>query len=151
MVSSVVVQLLSHVRLCEPMDCGRPGSAVHRSLQARILEWVAISCSRVSSWPRDQAQVSCIGSQILYHRPSGKSWFQTRFLQITMYWIYRLWFFNHFSYEQLSIAWSRVNNIGISFSEEYKFFFFQLVIFKCKGVVSPLYRRNICVRPTSEG
>ena len=35
-----------------------PGSAVHGILQARILEWVAISSSRESSQPRDQTQVS---------------------------------------------------------------------------------------------
>ena len=32
--------------LCEPMDCSLPGSSVHGILQARILEWVAISFSR---------------------------------------------------------------------------------------------------------
>ena len=31
---------------CDPMDCGPPGSSVHGILQARILEWVAISYSR---------------------------------------------------------------------------------------------------------
>ena len=36
------------------MDCSLPGSSVHRILQVRILEWVAISFSRGSSWPRDQ-------------------------------------------------------------------------------------------------
>ena len=36
-------------------------------LQARILEWVAISFSRGSSWPRDRTCVSCIGRGILYH------------------------------------------------------------------------------------
>ena len=35
--------------LCDPMDCSLPRSSVHRILQARILEWVAISFSRVSS------------------------------------------------------------------------------------------------------
>ena len=35
--------------LCNPMDCGPPGSSVHGSFQARILEWVAISFSRASS------------------------------------------------------------------------------------------------------
>ena len=39
--------------LCDSMDCSPPGSSVHRILQARILEWVAISFSRGSSWPRD--------------------------------------------------------------------------------------------------
>ena len=34
--------------LCNPMDCSLPGSSVHGILQARILEWVAISFSNVS-------------------------------------------------------------------------------------------------------
>ena len=32
--------------LCDPMDCSLSGSSVHGILQARILEWVAISFSR---------------------------------------------------------------------------------------------------------
>ena len=32
--------------LCDPMDCGPPGSSVHGILQARVLEWVAIPFSR---------------------------------------------------------------------------------------------------------
>ena len=35
--------------LCDPPDCPLPGSSVHGVLQARILEWVAISSSRGSS------------------------------------------------------------------------------------------------------
>ena len=35
------------------MDCSPPGSSLHGISQARILEWVAISLSRGSSWPRD--------------------------------------------------------------------------------------------------
>ena len=31
---------------CDPIDCSPPGSSVHGILQARILEWVAISFSR---------------------------------------------------------------------------------------------------------
>ena len=31
--------------LCDPKDCKLPGSSVHGILQARILEWVAISSS----------------------------------------------------------------------------------------------------------
>ena len=37
--------------LCDPIDCSPPGSSVHGISQARILEWVAISFSRGSSWP----------------------------------------------------------------------------------------------------
>ena len=32
---------------CNPMDCSPPGSSVHGILQVRILEWVAISFSRL--------------------------------------------------------------------------------------------------------
>ena len=39
--------------LCDPMDSGPPGSSVHGTFQARILEWVAIPFSRGSSQPRD--------------------------------------------------------------------------------------------------
>ena len=46
--------------LCYPMDCSLPGSSVHGIFQARVLEWVAISFSRVSSWPRDRNWVSRI-------------------------------------------------------------------------------------------
>ena len=35
--------------------------------QARILEWVAISFSKVSSWPRDRTQVSCIAGGFFSH------------------------------------------------------------------------------------
>ena len=37
-----------------------PGSSAHGILQTRILEWVAISFSRGSTWPRDWTRVSCI-------------------------------------------------------------------------------------------
>ena len=43
--------------LCNPMNCCPPGF-VCGILQARILEWVAISFSRRTSQPRDQTQVS---------------------------------------------------------------------------------------------
>ena len=53
--------------VCDPMDCSLPGSSVHGISQARILEWVAISYPRGSSWPRDQTWVSSTGRWILYH------------------------------------------------------------------------------------
>ena len=52
----------SCLTLCDPMDCSPPGS-VHGILQARILEWVAISFSRGSSQPRDRTQVSRIAGR----------------------------------------------------------------------------------------
>ena len=49
--------------LWDPMDCSLPGSSLHGILQARILEWVAISFSRGSSRLRDQTWVSCIAGR----------------------------------------------------------------------------------------
>ena len=49
------------------MDCSPPGSSVHGILQAKVLEWVAISFSRGSSQPKDRtcvSYVSCIGKQV---------------------------------------------------------------------------------------
>ena len=59
--------------LCGPMDYSLPGSSGHGIFQARLLEWVAISFSRESSWPRDGTYISSTGRQILYHyhHPGG--------------------------------------------------------------------------------
>ena len=61
-----------------------PGSSVHGISQARILEWVAISFSRGSFWPRDQTQVSCIADRF------STVWV-TSFLTylLTIIWYYR--------------------------------------------------------------
>ena len=53
--------------LCNPMDCSPPGSSVHGIFLVSLLEWVAISSSRGSSWPRDWTWVSYIGRQVLCH------------------------------------------------------------------------------------
>ena len=55
--------------LCDPIYCSPPSSSLHGVFQGRILEWVAISYSRRSSWPKDQTYVSCascLGRRILY-------------------------------------------------------------------------------------
>ena len=52
---------------CNPMDCSLPVSSVHGIFQARILEQIAISLTRGSSWSRNQTCVSCICRQIFYH------------------------------------------------------------------------------------
>ena len=56
----------SCLTLCDPMDCSLPGSSIHGISQAKIPEWVAISFSRGSSWPRDRTHVCSIGRQSLY-------------------------------------------------------------------------------------
>ena len=62
--------LQSCTTLCDPVDCSMPGSSVHRTLQARILEWVAKPSSRGSSPTRDGTcvfYISCTGRWVLYH------------------------------------------------------------------------------------
>ena len=61
----LVTQLCPAV--CDPMDCGPPGSFVlSRISQAKILEWVDILFSRGSSWPRDWTCISFLGRWLLY-------------------------------------------------------------------------------------
>ena len=57
---------------CNPLDCSPPGSSVHGISQARILEWVPISFSRGSSWPRDQTCISCIAGGFFTTEPTRK-------------------------------------------------------------------------------
>ena len=68
--SPVCIHAQSCMTLWDPMDCSPAGSPVHGISQAKVLEWVAISFSRGSSWPRDWTRVSCIscsGRQILHY------------------------------------------------------------------------------------
>ena len=53
----------SCLTLCNPMDYSLPGFSVHGILQARILEWVAISFSRESSQPMDRTWVSWVAGR----------------------------------------------------------------------------------------
>ena len=52
--------LQSCLTMCDPTDCSPPGFSVHGILQARILEWVAISFSKGSSRSRDRSCVSSV-------------------------------------------------------------------------------------------
>ena len=56
---------------CDPILV-TPGSSVHGILQVRILEWVAISYSRGSSWPRDPTLNSCLAGGFFTTEPAGK-------------------------------------------------------------------------------
>ena len=61
------VQSLSHVRLCDPIDGSPPGSAVPGILQARTLEWFAISFSNAGKWKVKVKSLSRV-------RPSATPW-----------------------------------------------------------------------------
>ena len=61
--------------LCDPIGCSLPGFSVREILQARPLEWVAISFCRRSSWLRDWSCVfcgSCIAGGFFTTKPPGK-------------------------------------------------------------------------------
>ena len=60
------------------MDCSPPGSSVHGISQARMLEMIAISSSRESSWPRDWTHL-LLGRQILYHWATREAPLKTKF------------------------------------------------------------------------
>ena len=54
------------------MRCSLLDSSVHGILQARILEWVAMTSSRGSSWPRDRAWVSRTAGEVFTTESLGK-------------------------------------------------------------------------------
>ena len=71
--------------LCDPMDWTQaPLSmgffSLHRILQMRIQEWVAIPFSRGSSRPRGWTQVSCIAGGFFPSEPPGTMWDMTNSL-----------------------------------------------------------------------
>ena len=87
--------------LCDLMDYSLPSSSAHGILQARVLEWVTISFSRESSWPRDRTWVSLIAGRfftvwttrkhlgviilivcIWIHSPRQMSWLVTHLGQV---------------------------------------------------------------------
>ena len=70
--------------LGDPLDCNLSGFSVHGILQARILEWVIIPFSRVSSQSRDQTQVLPHSRQILYQLSHQGSPYRR---------VYRIWKF----------------------------------------------------------
>ena len=69
--SSVLVTQ-SCLTLCDPMDCGPPGSSAHGILQARILEWAAMLFSRGSSRPSYQPRSPILQVDSLSAEPPGK-------------------------------------------------------------------------------
>ena len=59
--------------LCDTMDCSLPGSSVHRILQARILQFIAIPFSSRSSQTRDRTWVSCIAGRFFTIRATREA------------------------------------------------------------------------------
>ena len=77
------------------MDSSPPGSSVHGLPTARILEWVAISFSRVSSWPRDptcEPVSSALSGRFFTTKPLGEPqtlvWQQWHSVMIPRVWLF---------------------------------------------------------------
>ena len=70
----VKVKLLTPTLCDDPVDCSPPGSSDHGTLQARILEWLAISFSRRTSQSRDRTRVASLEADALTSEPPGQPW-----------------------------------------------------------------------------
>ena len=72
--------------ICNPMDCSPPGSFVHGILQARIVEWFAISFSRGSSWPGNWTRVFYLAGGFFTTEPPEEIalMFTKKYLWLTM-------------------------------------------------------------------
>ena len=57
---------------CDPVDCNPPGSSVHGTPQARMLEWVSRPSSRGSSWPRTEAGPPALQVDSSLSEPPGR-------------------------------------------------------------------------------
>ena len=67
------------------MDCSLPGFSIHGILQARVLEWVAISFSKGSSQPRDRTQVSHTAGRCCTIWATREALFQHEIFDIKFY------------------------------------------------------------------
>ena len=103
----------SYPTFSNPMDCSPPGSSVRGFLQARILEWVAISVSRGSSKSRDYTQVSCIAGRFFTFWATRKSLSSpvatAKFSSLLTHWVQHFnsiifWDFNGFQLSWNSIT-----------------------------------------------
>ena len=124
----------SCLTLCNSTDCSPPGFSGHGILQARILEWVAISSSGGSSWPRDWTHISQAGS-LPFESPGRPMLINTHSLNIPtellkakwnndadffsplfyqrLYWSFSLLtFFPHISSKRIWVQSLKYNNIS---------------------------------------
>ena len=128
------------------MDCSLPGSPVLGILQARILQWVAISFSRGSSWPRDRTWVFCFAGRFF------TAWatypyinLQYFFPSVSLRFSFSLWFLEelcHFVILLFESGGKRkglymIYFISLSKSLRYLLFLFCVIyLFKLSGFIS---------------
>ena len=69
--------LQSCLTLCDPIDSSPPGSPVPGILQARTLEWIAISFSNVWKWKVKVKLLSQLSTSILFMEVDWMHWCET--------------------------------------------------------------------------
>ena len=67
-----VCPVVSREHICKPIKCSPPGSSVHGTFQAGILEWAAVSFSRESSPPRDKPGSPALAGRFFPTEPHDK-------------------------------------------------------------------------------
>ena len=93
---SEVTQL--YLALCNAMDYNLPGFSAHGIFQGRVPEWIVISFSRGSSWPRDRTLVSHIAGRCFTLWAIGKMIWMWE-LDYKESWVLKNWCFD--SWESL--------------------------------------------------
>ena len=86
MITAAAKSLQSCPTLCDPIDGSPPGSTVHGILQARTLEWVAISLSNAWKWKVKVESLSRVRLLVTpgtaaHQAPSSMGFFQARVLE----------------------------------------------------------------------
>ena len=76
--------------LCDPVDCSLPGSSVHWILQARILEWVAISFSGYLPNPGIEPGPPVLQEDSILSEPPGNH-ITGRFINIYSCLLFPIW------------------------------------------------------------
>ena len=71
----------SCLTLCDPIDDSPPGSPIPATLQARTLEWVAISFSNACKWKVKEKSLSCVRMDCSLPGSSVHGIFQARVLE----------------------------------------------------------------------
>jgi len=106
--------LHSCLTLCDLMNHSPPGPSIHGILQTRILEWVAVPSSRVSSWSRVQTCIQAGSSPLA---PRGKHFHSQIYAMgytLDMFWDFFflikiiLFLSSSFSLMWDAVVWSRV-------------------------------------------
>ena len=88
------------------MDCSPPGFSVHEILQARMLEWIAISSPVGSSWPRIEPVSPALASRFFTTEPPGKPYIKWGDDNNTFH--RTVWWLNKSMHEKFSV-WGQVS------------------------------------------